>query len=72
MSATIRERPTGFLVDPQAVFEGRHLGLGGDVQKRLARMARRAAPITHEDGNRRFDDFLLTVEKWTVVSVSRI
>ena len=74
MTVTVKKRrpANGFSVTPDAVTEGRYLGLSGDVEKRLSRMARRSAPITHEEGNRRFDDFVLRVEAREVVSVSRI
>ena len=59
-------------VTPQAVTLGRNVGLCGDVAKRLARMARRSAPITHESGNRRFDDFVLKIEAGRILSVTRL
>ncbi|QXN72617.1 hypothetical protein RCZAHN_8 [Rhodobacter phage RcZahn] len=73
MAVTVRKKPaTEFTVADDAVSDGRMIGLAGDVRKRLARMARRSAPITHEDGNRRFDGFVLQVVAREVVSVSRL
>lgn len=73
MAVTVRKKPaTEFTVADDAVSDGRMVGLAGDVRKRLARMARRSAPITHEDGNRRFDGFVLQVVAREVVSVSRL
>lgn len=74
MAVTVKKKSpsNGFTVASEAVADGRLLGLAGDVAKRLARMARRSAPITHEEGNRRFDDFVLQVEAREVVSVSRL
>lgn len=61
-----------FEVTPGAVASARAIGLCGDIPKRLARMARRAAPITHDRGNWRFDDFVLEIEKGKVLAVSRL
>ena len=74
MAVTLKKKSpsNGFTVAAEAVADGRLLGLAGDVAKRLARMARRSAPITHEEGNRRFDDFVQQVEAREVVSVSRL
>jgi len=73
MAVTVRKKPaTELTVADDAVSDGRMIGLAGDVRKRLARMARRSAPITHEDGNRRFDGFVLQVVAREVVSVSRL
>lgn len=58
-------------VSEQAIAEARKAGIFGNVAKRLARMARRSAPLTHPKGNRRFDDFVLLVKDRTVLSVSR-
>lgn len=62
---------SGFTVTPQAAKAARLIGLSGDVKKRLARMARRSSPLTHEEGNRRFGEFILKVEARNVVSVTR-
>lgn len=70
MPVTVRK--AGYEVEPQAIQDGRSIGLGGDVGKRLARMARRSAPITHVEGNRRFDEFVLRVEDRKILSVSRL
>ena len=48
---------------------GPPLGLYGDTAKRLARAARRSAQFTGELGNRRFLDFVLTVQGDKVVWV---
>jgi hypothetical protein len=59
-------------VTPQAEAEARQIGLGGDAKKRLARMARRSAPITHDKGNWRFEDFVLQITEGKVLGVSRL
>ena len=64
--------PRAYRVADVAIAQGRAIGLAGDVSARLRRMARRSAPITHHDGNRRFDDFILRVENNVVQSVNRI
>ena len=74
MAITVRKKTpdNGFTVADEAAHDGRRLGLAGDVKKRLARMARRSAPVTHEEGNRRFDGFILNVVAREVVSVARL
>lgn len=59
-------------VSDEAASRGRALGLYGDTRKRLARMARRSAPYTGPNGeNRRFHEFVLTLEDQNVVWVDR-
>ena len=57
---------------PEAVRRGRAIGLYGDTAKRLSRAAKRSAQYTSDLGNRRFLDFVLTVEGDQVVWVSRL
>lgn len=59
-------------VTEQAVRQARAAGICGDVAKRVARMARRAAPVTHEYGNWRFEDFILLIVDGRVVDVTRL
>ena len=47
---------------PEAIEQARAIGLYGDTGKRLLRAAKRSARFTSELGNRRFLDFVLTVE----------
>lgn len=61
-----------FEVTQQAVQAGRSIGLCGDIAKRITRMARRAAPITHNQGNWRFDDFVLDIDNGKVLTISRL
>jgi hypothetical protein len=61
-----------YVVDDRAVQAARLIGLSGDVEKRLLRMVRRSAPLTHELGNRRFDDFVLFVQDKVVLDVNRL
>ncbi len=55
-----------------AVSRARALGLFGDTAKRLMRAARRAAMFRGEEGNRRFQDFILTVEGDEITWVNRL
>lgn len=59
-------------VTPEAVNAGRRIGLCGDIAKRIARMARRSAPITHDEGNWRFEDFVLDIEDGKVLGITRL
>lgn len=59
-------------VTPEAVNAGRRIGLCGDIAKRIARMARRSAPITHDQGNWRFEDFVLEIEGGKVLGITRL
>ena len=61
-----------YRVVPEAVRRARDLGLYGDTAKRLARAARRSAPLTSELGNRRFWNLALVVDQDTVVWVNRL
>jgi hypothetical protein len=57
---------------PNAIAQARYFGLYGDTAKRLARMAKRSAPITSPYGNRRFHDFILKIAEGKVLGVSRL
>jgi hypothetical protein len=70
MPVTLTKRV--YTVSEDAVRQAREIGLCGEVAKRLARMAKRSAPLTHEEGNRRFGDFVLRVEDRCVVAVNRL
>ena len=74
MAINLKSKPpqTGLTVAPSAIQDGRRMGLAGSVDKRLLRMARRSAPITHEAGNLRFDAFVLRVEAQKITAVTRI
>jgi len=61
-----------YQVSDEAVVQGRCLGLFGDTGRRLSRMARRAAPVTSDLGNRRFDDFVLDVDEDRVLGVAML
>ena len=61
-----------FQVSDHAYAKGLALGIDGDVDARIARMARRSAPCTHPSGNRRFEDFVLSIDGDTVVNIERI
>ncbi len=59
-------------ISDHARVEARRAGIYGDVDNRLRRMVRRAAPVTSEFGNRRFQDFVLFVENNVVLDVVRL
>jgi hypothetical protein len=59
-------------VTPQAAVQGRDLGLGEFAASRIARMARRSAPVTHKLGNRRFEEFVLKLDGSSVVAIARL
>lgn len=61
-----------YTVSQNAVAMGRDYGLWGDTAKRLRRMARRAAPVTSEYGNRRFNEWIMQVKDGTIQSVTRL
>jgi len=50
----------------------RHAGIFGNVEARLSRMARRSAPVTHEAGNRRFQEFILDIDRGEIKGVIRM
>jgi hypothetical protein len=61
-----------FRVSQAAVQAARDLGVEGDVEAVLSDMARNSARVTHPDGNRRFEGWVLMVDGDRVVSVSRM
>lgn len=63
---------TDIVVSEEAKRQARAIGIGGDVEKRLYRMAERAAPLTHPAGNRRYMEFVLLVKNHEVLAVSRL
>ena len=61
--------PAGFRqykVSAEAYRQARTLGIRGDVEARVARMARRAARFTHPIANLRFERFIMRVEGDTI------
>ena len=61
-----------FAVAPAVIEQAHKLGLFGNVEKRIARMARHSAPFTHRAGNRRFEGWVLRIEQGTVVSIKKL
>ena len=57
---------------PDAIAQAKQAGICGDIARRLSRMARRAAPFTAANANRRFNEFGLRIEADRVVGVSLI
>jgi hypothetical protein len=72
MTVSLVKKHRLYRVSHEAVKQARELGLGGDLVRRLQRMAMRSAPFTHPEGNRRFDTFVLRVTDNEVVSINRI
>jgi hypothetical protein len=63
------KEPSGFRhykISPEARKQAQTLGIRGEVEAKVARMARLAAPFTHPMANRRFERFIMHVEKDTV------
>lgn len=63
------EEPSGFRkykVTPEARKQAQALGIRGDVEARVARMARMAARFTHPEANWRFQRFIMRIEHGTV------
>jgi hypothetical protein len=63
------KEPSGFRqykVSPEAPEQAQRLGIRGDVEAKVARMARHAAPFTHPNANRRFERFIMRVDEDTV------
>lgn len=58
-------------IDPIVFVQARQIGLIGNLQQRLQRMARRSAPFTHKEGNRRFESYIMRIEKGVVRSIRR-
>jgi hypothetical protein len=61
-----------YKVSELAIKQARGDGLCGSVELRVARMARRATPITSEYGNWRFHDWFMTIEGDMVTDVIRM
>jgi hypothetical protein len=55
-----------YKVSAEAYRQARTLGIRGDVEARVARMARRAARFTHPIANLRYERFIMRLEKDTV------
>lgn len=72
MSVKVVEKNRLYQVADSAIQQAKELGLSGAVVKRLQRMAMRSAPLTHPDGNRRFDDFVLMVVNKQIVGINRL
>jgi hypothetical protein len=60
-----------FELSPLAIKQARRIGLIGNVERRLQRMAKYAARFTHKEGNRRFESFILRIEDGVVRSIRR-
>ena len=60
-----------YSVDPGVLGKARELGLYGNLEGRIVRMARNAAPFTHAEANRRYHDFLFKIEGGTIVDIMK-
>lgn len=58
-------------VDSSALDEAKAIGLFGNLEERLIRMARAAVPFTHPIANKRFEGFLLRVDGSVIKRVMR-
>lgn len=61
-----------YTVSAEAIAQAKLIGICGEVEKWLLRMARRSAPVTHADGNRRFDAFVLMIQDGVVMGIDRL
>jgi len=61
-----------FRLAPGVIEQAQKLGLFGNVEKRLLRMARHSAPFTHQAGNRRFEAWVLRIDQGVVVSIKKL
>ena len=79
MSLEIHIRPpqtelkdlSAYTVPPEIVEQARELGVGGDVEAEVKRMARDAILCTHERANLQADLFFLRVERDRVVWMAK-
>ena len=60
-----------YRVDPEVLKQARAIGMYGNVEARIARMARESVPHTHPQANRRFDGFLLKIDNGVVTRIMR-
>lgn len=58
-----------YKVSTKAIEDGIGLGLTGNVEKEIARMARFSGNLTYPGANRRFRDYALNIQNGTVVAV---
>lgn len=61
-----------YQVHPRVVLQARRLGLIGNAETRIARMARYSAPFSHAAGNRRFENYILRIDQGVVVSIRKL
>lgn len=59
-------------VHPEAIRQAQRVGLSGNVEQEVARMARYSAPFTHPAGNRRYYEFVMRIENEAVVSIAKL
>lgn len=73
MAINIVRQKQEYTVSPEALAQAQRIGIYGNRAARLKRMARRAAPFTSQQGNRRFEDFVLAIAPdKKVVGISRL
>lgn len=60
-----------YQVTEDAVRQARALGMWGNIANRLKKMAQESAPFTHPDANRRFEGYIMKIDRGMVVSVQR-
>ena len=56
---------------PEVMDQARELGIFGNRETLVRKMARHSAPFTHPDGNRRYEGFILRVEDGMVVNICK-
>jgi hypothetical protein len=60
-----------FDISPVVFEQARALGMYGNVQDRLKDMARRSAPFTHPEGNRRFEGYILMIREGVILAIAK-
>ncbi len=62
----------GWSVAPKAVSQATALGFDGDVEGSLLAMFRHSTPFSHEQGNRRYERYMMFVTPGVIESVALI
>ena len=60
-----------FTVAPNVLAKARAIGMYGNVENRLIRMAKASVPFHHPTANRRFEGFLLYVENGVIRDIMK-
>lgn len=61
-----------YAVSESALNDAAIRGIAGQIANRLSRMAKRSAPFTCRLGNRRYDDYILSISQEGVIEQVRL